>query len=74
MARVRTDEETSDLKTRQGVTKMWKHMTDAAKSKAKQKWAIEIPKLDNARQLRGNFFIEPEDEKFKDTMKNTRRK
>ena len=32
---------------------IWKHMSDAAKSKAKQKWAIEKPKLDNARRLRG---------------------
>ena len=39
---------------------MWKFMSDAAKSKAKQKWAIEKPKLDNARQLRGIFFIEPD--------------
>ena len=37
------------------------HMSDAAKCKAKQKCAIEKPKLDNARQLRGIFFIEPED-------------
>ena len=37
----------------------WKHMSDAAKSKATQKWAIEEPKLDNARRLRGIFFIEP---------------
>ena len=29
---------------------MWKHMSDAAKKKAKQKRAIEKPKLDNARQ------------------------
>ena len=53
---------------------MWKHMSDAAKSKAKQKWAIEKPKLDNARRLRGIFFIEPEDEEFKRMMKNARRK
>ena len=44
---------------------MWKHISDAAKSKAKQKWAIETPKLDNARRLRGIFFIEPNDEEFK---------
>ena len=53
---------------------MWKHMSDAAKKKAKQKWAIEKPKLDNARQLRGIFFIEPDDEEFKLTIKNARRK
>ena len=44
-------------------------MLDAAKSKTKQKWAIEKPKLDNARRLRGIFFIEPNDEQFKHTMK-----
>ena len=33
---------------------MWKHMSDAANSKANQKWAIEKPKLDNARRLRGH--------------------
>ena len=42
--------------------------------KRKQTWAIEKPKLDNARQLRGIFFIEPDDEEFKHTMKNARRK
>ena len=49
-------------------------MSDAVKSKAKKKWAIEKPKLDNARQMRGIFFIEPKDEEFKHTMKNARRK
>ena len=49
-------------------------MSDAAKSKAKRKWAVEKTKLENARQLRGIFFIEPEDEEFKHTMKNARRK
>ena len=53
---------------------MRKHVSDAAKRKAKQKWIIEKPKLDNARQLRGIFFIETDDEEFKHTMKNARRK
>ena len=53
---------------------MWKHTSDAAKSKANQKWAIEKPKLDSARRLRGIFFIEPNDEEFKLTKKNARRK
>ena len=44
---------------------MWKHMSDAAKSKSKQKCAIEKPKVDNARRLRGIFFIELDDEEFK---------
>ena len=53
---------------------IWKFMSDAAEEKAEQRWAIEKPKLDNARQLRGIFFVEPNDEEFKVTMKATRRK
>ena len=45
---------------------MWKQMSDASKRKAKQAWAVEKPKLDHARQLRGIFFIEL-DEEFKRT-------
>ena len=30
---------------------MWKHVSDASKRKAKQKWIIEKPKLDNARRI-----------------------
>ena len=54
--------------------KMSKHMFDAAKKKAKQRWANEKPKLDNARQLRGTFFVEPNDEELKFTIKAARRK
>ena len=53
---------------------MWKVMSDAARKKAKQRWAIEKPKLDNARQLRGMFFIETNDVEFKLTLKAARRK
>ena len=42
--------------------------------KAKQRWAVEKPKLDNARQLRGIFFIESNDEECKLTLKASRRK
>ena len=41
-------------------------MSEASKFKEKQKWAIEKPKLDNARRLRGVYFIDPADEEFKD--------
>ena len=39
------------------------------KCKAEAKWLIEKPKLDNARRLRGIYFIDPEDKEFKETMK-----
>ena len=44
-------------------------MSDAAKKKAQQRWAVEKPKIDNAR-----YSFEPNDEEFKLTMKAARRK
>ena len=41
-----------------------------AKLKERQKWSHEKPKLDNARTLRGIYFIDPEDKEFKETIKN----
>ena len=49
-------------------------MSDASKRREKQQCAIEKPKLDNARRLRGIFFIELDDENFKRPMNNARRK
>ena len=40
---------------------MWKHVSDASKRKEQQKWAIEKPKLDSARSVRGLHFIDPDD-------------
>ena len=48
---------------------IWKDMSDASKRKEKQNWAIDKPKLDNARMLCGIYFIDPDDEEFKDIMK-----
>ena len=45
-----------------------------AKLKEKQKWAEEKLHLDNARKLRGIYFIDPEDKEFKETIKNARKK
>ena len=49
-------------------------MSDASKRKEKQKSAVEKPKLDNARQLRGIYFIDLDAEEFKRIMTNARRK
>ena len=49
-------------------------MSKNAKLREKHKWAIEKPKLDNARRLRGIYFIDPEDMEFKEIIKNARRK
>ena len=45
-----------------------------AKLKEKQKWSHEKPQLDNARKLRGIYFIDPEDKEFKETIENARKK
>ena len=45
-----------------------------AKLKEKQKWSEEKIHLDNARKLRGIYFIDPEDKEFKETIKKARKK
>ena len=49
-------------------------MSDESKRKEKQNWAIEKPKLENARRSLGVLFIDPGDHEFKRLMKNARRK
>ena len=53
---------------------LWRGMSKNAKPREKRKWAIEKPKLDNARRLRGIYFIDPEDMEFNEIIKNARRK
>ena len=40
---------------------MWSGMSKASQKKEKHQWAIEEPKLDNARKLRGISLIDPDD-------------
>ena len=42
-------------------------MSKAVEKKGKQEWALEKPKLDNARKLRGIYFIDPEGGEYKET-------
>ena len=64
---------------------IWKTMGKNAKLKEKQKWSNEKLHLENARKLRGIYFIDledtefeetdpEEDKKFKETIKNARKK
>ena len=53
---------------------LWKSMGKNAKLKEKQKWSEEKLHLENARKLRGIYFIDPEDKEFKETIKNARKK
>ena len=53
---------------------LWKSMGKHAKLKEKQKWSNEKLHLENARKLRGIYFIDPQDKEFKETIKNARKK
>ena len=53
---------------------LWKSMGKNAKLKEKQKWSEEKIHLENARKLRGIYFIDPEDTEFKETIKNALKK
>ena len=53
---------------------LWKSMGKHAKLKEKQKWSNEKLHLENARNLRGIYFIDLEDKEFKETIKNARKK
>ena len=53
---------------------LWRGMSKNAKLREKHNWAIEKPKLDNARRLLGIYFIDPEDMEFKEIIKNVWRK
>ena len=53
---------------------LWKSMGKHAKLKEKQKWSEEKLHLENARKLRGIYFIDPEDTEYKETIKNARKK
>ena len=52
---------------------LWKSMGKNAKLKEKPKWSNEKLHLENARKLRGIYFIDPEDKEFKETIKNARK-
>ena len=53
---------------------LWIKVGRSAKLKENPKWSIEKPKLENARRLRGIYFIDLEDNEFKETIRNTRKK
>ena len=53
---------------------LWIKLGRNAKLKEKHRRSHEKPKLDNARRVRGIYFIDPEDKEFEETVKNARKK
>ena len=68
------DEKTADIQARSFMPELRDKMGKTAKLKEKQKWSNEKLHLENARKLRGIYFIDPEDKEFKETIKNARKK
>ena len=69
MVQGESDKKANDLKAWQCMVRYVVACVTQRKAKQSKKWAVEKPKLDNARQLCGIFFIEPDDEDLKHTMK-----
>ena len=53
---------------------LWKSMGMNAKLEERQKWSKEKLHVENARKLRGIYFIDPEEKEFNETIKNARKK
>ena len=53
---------------------VWTKIGKAAQNREKQDWKNEKPKLDNARRLRGIYFIDPDDQDYKETLKKCEEK
>ena len=47
---------------------VWSKIGKAAQNREKQEMENEKPKLDNARRLRGIYFVDPDDEEHKETL------
>ena len=53
---------------------LWIKLGRNAELKEKQKWSNDKPKLENARRLRGIYFIDLEDKEVKETVQNAGKK
>ena len=74
MVRVETDKKAANIQARSFMARTLDEIGKKCQAEEKHKWAIEKPKLDNARKLRGIYFNDPEDKEFKETIKNARKK
>ena len=68
------DQNSSKIQARTFLAKSLVKYVGSSSTKGKQHWANEKPKVDNARKLRGIYYIDPDVLEFKDTMNNARKK
>ena len=68
------NEKTTYIQARSFMDRNLENNGKYAKLKEKHKWSNEELHLENARKLRGIYFIDPEDKEFKETVKDARKK
>ena len=68
-----TDKDPNDYQTRSCMAYS-KARNWESSSESRKKGKNEKPKLDNARRLRGIYFLDPDDLDYKETLQNARRK
>ena len=63
------DEDSSNVQAR--WPEIWSGISKKSQQKEKQHWAEEEPKVDDARKLRGIYYMVPEDKEFNKSWKCT---
>ena len=71
MVRGEIDEKTAYIQARSSMARVMEVNGKECQAEGKSKKKIH---LENARKLRGIYFIDPEDKEFKETIKNARKK
>ena len=74
MVRGEINEKTAYIQARSFMARVMEVNGKERQAEGKAKMAEEKIHLDNARKLRGIYFIDPEDKEYKETIKNARKK
>ena len=72
VVREETDKDSNGYRTRSCMARSLDENGNAAQNREKQELAKERPKLDNARNMRGVYFIDPDDEEYKRNSQEVR--
>ena len=74
MVRGEIDKKTTYIQARSFMARALEVNGKACQAEGEAKVVYEKLHLENARKLRGIYFIDPEDMEFKETIKNARKK
>ena len=73
MVRREINKKTAYIQARSSLARALEVNGKARQVEGRQQWSNEKLHLENARKLRGIYFIDPEDKEFKETIKNARK-